>query len=190
MPSGLSATTKDQLIMGAGLLVVGTGPAPFAPTRGGVRTTLTEEWRNPAFDGMVSPIAGNDRVVGYEATIVASLIEVSAAKILTLRPGTTSGVVGTVTTVTRPAANAYLAAVSNVRAVYPLGNGDLYIVWFPKARASWTSIAGEDRGEGSFEVTFTALLNYPTLGVDAVPFVEQIVASPGGGVMATIPTLP
>lgn len=179
--SGLSASTGADLIKGAGLIYVGAGApaaaAPFAATVGGVRVTLTAEMRNPDFDGKVSDVAGLDRVVGWDASIVVTLKEVSSAKLLTLFPGMTSATASGVTTFTPPAANAYLTPLDHVRAVFPLGDGRLYVVYFRKARAVRSGVTGADRGEGTFEVTFVPLLNWDgtTVTTDTAPYVEQIV---------------
>lgn len=184
MPSAYSATTRDNLLLDGGRIYIAN--AVFSVTRGSVRVDYGEETRQVAFDGQRAPIAGLDRIVTRAPTITARFLELSAAKLAQLKPGSTSGTVGGITTVTPPDAGDFLTPLTNVRAVFDTGAGGLYEVRFARAWPVMRGLEGEDNGEASYEVTFAARLNWDgtTVTTDSAPYTEHFYTS--GTALATL----
>lgn len=153
MPSGYSSATATDIIPNGALIYVGS--VLYGTTRGPGRADPGETWRNPPFDGKVADIATLDRLVFRAPTITVTLLELTATKIAALMPGSTSGTVGTVTTITPANAQVFLTPLSNVRAIWR--RADLVYVAFRLYRAmpQITGIGGGAADdEATAEVTF------------------------------------
>lgn len=174
MPSGFKADTKNHLAIGAGLLEI-DGVAYV--TRGG-RFNPGQTNRDVEFDGRAVPIAGMTYPVGYDSAIETSLIEFSAAVLALANPGSTTGVVGTTTTITPPPAYTMVAAADlpAVTWTFRRSDGKRMRVTFPKAWITATAIESTDRAEGTMPISIAARLDMDAVGAttDDPPFNYQI----------------
>ena len=152
------ATTPGALALGSGIVEHaphGGAFTTFGATRGAPRFTPGDEWRIPEIDGVASPIAGMDRRVFTEATIDFTLIEMTAAKMAILLPGSSSVTATGVTTITPTPAGEYIAEteLGSWRISWSRADGALIQVLFPKGLPSIGGMGAADRGEGDIPVT-------------------------------------
>lgn len=174
MPSGYTATTKNHIAKGAGVLEI---DGVKLVTRGG-RFNPGQALRDVEFDGRAAPIAGLTYPVGYDSAIETTLIEFSADVLALVNPGSTTVVAGGTTTITPPAAYTMVAAADlpAVTWTFTRTDGKRMRVNFPKAWITASAIESADRAEGTMPVSIAARLDMDAVGAttDSPPFTYQI----------------
>lgn len=160
--SSITAVPADVLWEQGIIHIDNTTPWAYS-TGGGARFEPGDEWRNIAedIDGVHHKMAGADVKVGGNPVITGTIVQMTAALLAQLSPGSSSGVVTTVTTVTPAAAGDMLDATTDylddVRAVYPIKTGKFFIVHFPKGLVTqWTPRGGGKGEKGAVDVTIEA----------------------------------
>src|SRR5574338_1270122 len=170
MPSGLTSTTPDDLILNVatlyvnGTLVGGTpgGDKNFGVTKGGLDFDPGRKDRQVEFDGLRAPIAELEYPINYAAKITGKIIQFGSTQVALLEPGASSSTSGTVTTYppiasgTRYASGDYL---SDVQAVWTRGDGGLFVVKFPTARVLTWKVDSKDKQETEITVDIRAYLS-------------------------------
>lgn len=185
MPSGYSATTAATVALDAAL--VGIGATIWGATRGGPKWNGGGvDWRSIEFDGRRGRIVGTDRKVGFDPQITFEMIEMSVTRLIQLEPGSTSSLMGGVTTITPKKAGVLLAAadyLTNFWVAWKLGDGTWLRIRFPKALCiGYDGPSGEDKSEAGIQVTMAAALDVVAGDTDAVPWIEEVnLATPTTG---------
>ena len=164
--NGYSATTPTDLILDSGQLRILN--SIIGITRGSLRFDTGQEIRNVEFDGKRAPIAGLDRRIMSRPTITCTLLETNPTKIAQLMPGSASVTVSDVTTITPPAANAFLTSLDSVRAIFQRSNGRFWEFRLIRAMPIWGGIEGADADEAGLPVTFEGRV----IGTDATTILD------------------
>jgi hypothetical protein len=157
MPSGINAETFTKIIPGGAKLYVGA--TMYGTTRGPGAFDKGETIRNVPFDGKVADVSGLDRIVYRLPTITVTLLELTAAKIAALTPGSTTATVGAVTEITPGAAQVFLTALTDVRLIWKQADNTFIGIRFSKARAEMRGLGGGGADdEATSEAVFTGLV--------------------------------
>jgi hypothetical protein len=163
MKHGYSANTQGALIFNTAILMVGSlywgvsrgGGPSFDPGR---------EIRQSDFDGLVTPITENDRIVGYKSQITGTYLEASNTNLTRLELGqAVTGAAPVQTIQPLPVGQVFKKAngqyLQDVRMIAERGDGKLYSVHFPYAVVLSYTAKANDKGEGEFSVTIEARLD-------------------------------
>lgn len=174
MPSGYTAALPDTVVLDAGVLSI-DGSTLFA-TRGGLRISNAEEWRNLDFDGKRSPIAGLDRKVANVLTISGRMIQINKRLLSVLLNH--GGIAGLASLTVAEAAALSVAAMAtysaygdgvpinasqmtaglsqqlkNVLVTWQRGNGGTFYVKTPYALVTSWSFAGGSKDAAEYDFT-------------------------------------
>jgi hypothetical protein len=166
--SGYTSTLPTDVLLDTGTLYLGA--AIFGATRGGLTFEPGITWRNVEFDGKVSAVAGLDRKVTVAPTLSGTVIELGAADIARVEPGSTVVASGawTGSTSYRGKAGQTLYAsgdyITDVRAVWERGAGGFVQVRFPVAIISSYNVAGAAGEEAAIALTIEARLDLTVSG--------------------------
>jgi hypothetical protein len=179
MKHGYSAATAGSLIFNTAVLTVGS--ALVGVSRGGGPSfDPGRQIRQADFDGLVTPITENDRIIGYQSKITGTFLEASDTNIGRFELG--QALTGTPTEILTPvpvaqvlkkASSNYLA---DVRMIAERGDGKLYAVHFAYGLVTSYSAKANDKGEGEFQITIEARLD-PTgtpLDLSVAPYTIEI----------------
>lgn len=90
MPSGFLATLPADVLLGAGVLQVGS--TPVGVSRGGLNASLEEEFRNVDFDGKRSDVEGLDRKVAVTARFAGTFLQFGTSDVARLERTESVGV--------------------------------------------------------------------------------------------------
>lgn len=162
MLHGYSSTTRTDILMGAGVLMVGA--TIVGVSKGSFTFDPGKTFRNPDFDGKSSPIHGLDRIISYNSKLSGVLMEWNERILEYLEHGQALGTaVSGVQTQTPKEANTLFPAdninyVQDLRFLMDLGGGELASILFPRALVESYSVKGTPEGEGEISVTFAARL--------------------------------
>lgn len=161
MPSGYTADLPTDILLDQGLLYVGN--ALVGATKDALRFNPGKGTRNAAFAGKKSPVAGLDRVTGWDAKITGTLLVFNETTVTTIIDPGASATTGTgatlVETITPADAGVILAEnqlLANVRAIWPRAGGGFAAVFFERAFVEEYTLEGEDPGEAGVAVTIGA----------------------------------
>jgi hypothetical protein len=164
MPSGLTATTPDDLVLNVAVLYVGGSIAgttvsgdKFGLTKGGLDFDNGKKDREVDYDGKRSRVVGLEYPIEYDPHIKGKIIEFGSRQIGYLEPGAT--LAGDEYT---PKACDTLYAegdyLEDVMAVWTRGNGALFVVNFPAARVISYKVDSKDKQEAEIAVDIVACL--------------------------------
>jgi hypothetical protein len=165
MPSGLTATTPDDLVLNVAVLYVGGSIAgttvsgdKFGLSKGGLDFEPGKKDRHVEFDGLRAPIQGLEYVIDYDARIKGKIVQFGSSQIGYLEPGAT--LLGDEYT-PKPADELYAEGdyLTDVMAVWVRGNGGLFVVQFPVARVVTYKVDSKDKQEAEITVDLRAYLS-------------------------------
>lgn len=174
MKTGFSAATLGATTYGAGVLMIGS--TYLGVSKGGVTFDPGREIRQVEFDGLVSPIVGNDRVVGWRPTISGTFLEASDANLAKLEFGVALVGATQPKIITPLPANTYLVKathyVADARLIVDRGDGTMIAYHFPYGVVASYTYKTNDKGEGEFSVTIEARLDPAgtPLALDVCPY--------------------
>lgn len=153
----------------AAILYMGT--TPIGQTRGGVNFDPGITRRDPEWDGISTPLAGQSRVTRYDAKITGRFGLFSAAMFDLLLPGNASDGSSPNNVINPMGARQFLAEndeATDLRVVWRVSDGTFTAVVFPLFRLHPWTVAGEDNNEVLIDGTIMALA--PSADPDAEPF--------------------
>ena len=173
MPSGLTATTPDDLVLNVAVLYVGGSIAgttvsgdKFGLTKGGLDFEPGRKDREVEFDGKRAPIAELEYAIDYDSHIKGKIIQFGSQQIAYLEPGST--LAGEEYT---PIACDELypqgAYLEDVMAVWVRGNGGLFVVKFPVARVITYKVDSKDKQEAEITIDLKGYLSMADAVVDS-----------------------
>jgi hypothetical protein len=185
MPSGLTATTPDDLVLNVAVLYVGgsivgttASGTKFGLSKGGLDFDPGRKDREIEFDGKRAPIAQLEYPIDYDARIKGKIIQFGSEQIAYLEPGATlNGDEYTPKSAdTLYAEGDYL---EDVMAVWVRGNGGLFVVKFPVARVVMYKVDSKDKQEAEISIDLKAFLALDVAVADtsAAPYTIQDVAA-------------
>jgi hypothetical protein len=164
MPASLTETLPDDLVLNVAVLyhtasitagaVSGT---KVSATKGGLDFDPGKKERQVEYDGARTETEGLAYIIEYDAHIKGKIIQLGASQIALLEPGAElSGEMYT----PRDADVLYEAGdyLSNVMCAWERGNGNLFVVEFPKARVVNYKIDGKDKSEAEVPIDLKAIL--------------------------------
>jgi hypothetical protein len=156
---------------------------PWAVSRGGFKFDPGITWRQAEFDGKRSDIMGGDRIIGFAPVLSGVILVLNPAVLAALEPGSVSATVSTVTTITPLAADVMLVSanyLSNLRALFKLGNGTYEEISFAKALITKWSLNTPDKSEGEISVEFRPRLDTSVGGstTDDAPYKHRLIPTP------------
>lgn len=171
----------DDLIIDTGVLYVGTGtPVGWSPSRGGIKFDPGMTTRMVPWDGQTTEVAGFHRVTEYKSKLSGKLIDCGGAALLRLNPGSTSSDSGSEHIITPIDATVMFVDgnyLKNVQWICRRMTGGTYVVTFPVAYVEKYTLAGNDKGEGEFDVSIAAVLAVGSTGptLNTAPFTHMLV---------------
>ncbi|MCW5591059.1 MAG: hypothetical protein KIS74_03070 [Burkholderiales bacterium] len=167
--SGLRPQTfPEDVLLDSGVLYI--NDTPFACLTGGLKWTPEVEYRNIPFDGKRADVKGLDRVTMRKGKVSGTVIEMPSDLIGKLEPGVSyapgQGWSGGDMYVPRKAAllltdGMYL---TNVRAVWLRGNGELFQVRMPCALLTRYDATSQDANEVAIAIEVDARLDLSVPG--------------------------
>lgn len=162
MPADFNAVLPANIIRGAGILTI-NGSTPFGASDGGLSFDPGITWVNRDFDGKTSNVEAQDYIAFWDPKISGVVFPISTAKAAQYEPGSTSGVVTTLTTITpQPSATELVGTtdyLSDVRLIYPLVGGGWVWVKFGRAIFTKYSIRGAKNDDAKIDIEISARLD-------------------------------
>lgn len=178
--SGYTSTLPNEVLLNPALIYVGT--TVWGVTRGGVSWDPGVEVAEVEFDGKHTEIKGLARKNKFASKLTFTVLQLgTAAEIQRIEPGATtatSTVTGITSVITpKDAGNLFAAGdyLTDVRAVWELGEGSKYIaIYLPVARVSKGTITGAADGEGEIPVELTAVLDMTSGAISRAPYKYEL----------------
>lgn len=175
--NGYSTTVPDEILLNPAVLYVGT--TVWGVTRGGVQWDPGITHRDVPFDGKRSPVKGLVGIETYAPKMTFTVLQLgTAAEVQRLHPGATTATSTDtkITTVITPKDAGDLFAdgdyLTDVRAIWELGDGTYFAIYLPSAYCSKPAINGADTGEGEIPVELSAVS--ASTAVTAAPFKYEL----------------
>ncbi len=171
---------RDRIALQAGVLFEGatTAAAVLGLTRGGWTFDEGAEIAQIENDGLLVPMAGNDRILSYAPKLSGTLVGLTLANLTKLVPASGSSTVSGTTTISPPSPSTLFATSAyliDVRLVTELTDGKYLAIRFKRALAKFTSIktVKNDAAEYSVEIWARAQVeSLPTSAYQA-PFLYE-----------------
>lgn len=166
-------------VIDAGVLLVGS--TAIGATRDGMKFDPGITYRHVEFDGKTTDIAGLHRIVEYNATMAAQLLDLSDAAIGRYNPGSSSD--GSANNLfTMKAARSFLVTgdyLTNVKFVGQQSDGaaENIIITFARALVEKVSFKTNDRDEALIDIVIKAVLDVNATNLEAAPFTITKAAS-------------
>jgi hypothetical protein len=185
MPSGLTATTPDDLVLNVAVLyvsgsIVGVTPSgtKFGLSKGGLDFDPGRKDREIEFDGKRAPVQGLEYPIDYDSQMKFKVIVFGANQVDTLEPGSTTNgdVITPISCSTLYPISGYL---TDVRAASVSGDGGLFIVHFPVARVISWKLDSKDKQESMLDIVLKAYLDATEAetSTDGCPYrIERVAA--------------
>jgi hypothetical protein len=142
----------------AAILYIGT--TPVGQTRGGVTVDPGITRRDPEWDGISTPLAGQSRITRYDTKITGRFGMFSAAMFDLLNPGTTSDGSSGNNAYVPMQAREFLSEndeLNDVRAVWRVSDNTFNAFVLKRARLHPWTLAGEDNNEVLIDGTIMGL---------------------------------
>lgn len=160
------------IVVDAGVFLVGS--TPIGATRGGMTFDPGIEIRHVEFDGKTTDIAGLHRIVEYNSTMTAQILDLSDAAISRYFPGSTSDGSADNLFTMKDARDFWVTGdyLTNLKFVGAQSSGasDSLIITFARAMVTVNSITTNDRDEALVDVVFKAVLDVNATNLEAPPF--------------------
>lgn len=182
--NAITATLPTDILLDTGIVYLDGASTPWGVMRN-VTPNLPSDWKNAAddVDGAIYPIVGLDRRTGGVATIEGELVELDAAKLGALEPGSASATVTTTTTVTPAGAGDFLAsgAYHAARVAFRRGDGKFVIVKFAHALITMSGMTGQKNGTASAKIKIEARQDAAAANTGVAPYVLIFASTPDAG---------
>lgn len=178
--NGWDGTLPADCLLDSGVLFVGSNPVGVS--RGGLTFDPGRTIRNIPFDGQRSDVKGLDRVTKWDSKIMGTLLEFAATDIARDEPGSTSAVVGGVTTITPKGAGALFAGgdyLADVRLIFERSGGGYAAVYFAFGFVvKYGPLKGNDNAEAEIPIEISARLAVAaSADVSKCPYVIELRAA-------------
>ena len=153
--------TLNEFLVDAGMLYVGSTPAGWGATRGGLTFEPGGALRKPEADGITTPIAGTLRYSMWDSKITGRLMDASPDSMSRLMPGSVSdGSTGN-NIIVPPNARSFISendCLQNVILIHRNSTNAYQATWFPFAIVERWNKVSPDSDEGTFDISILALL--------------------------------
>lgn len=170
-------TKPTSFLIDAGILKVGTVPAAWGVTRGGLSFDPAPTFRQVEGDGLHSPIATLDRITGYGSFIEGTIIEAAAASLSKMSPGSSSASSGDAIVLTSQVCGELLDTTDylrNLRFIQRRNDNKTYEVVFDYALVTQRKQVSLPNNETGWQVRIEARLA-PGAALNTCPFTEEII---------------